>query len=511
MTAANDDQAKPMAITVGNEFVLYKGDALIVGVFHEKELSPAGRSLDDTLGGVLTSVLESGDIDGSKDQLALVYVHGRIPAPRVLLIGLGPRDEVTAEGLRRASGNALRHLRGLGLGSAGSVLHSGVPGTGESVGQALAEGALLGLYEFCEYRSPDPKRPPKRLASMSLLDADPGRREELKRGTAIGEAIARATIIARDLSNEPPNRLPPAVLADRVSALAQSAGVACTVLGPEQLREQGFNTILAVGQGSANPPALIVLEHNANLDEAPLVYVGKGICFDSGGLSLKTAGGMVEMKHDMSGAAAVIGAVLAAAELGIARRVVGIVAAAENMPSGTAQRPGDVVRAYGGTTIEVLNTDAEGRLVLADALAYAVSLNPKAVVDVATLTGAVVTALGHQACGMLGREDDSSAALMDRVRAAAAATHERVWQLPLWDDYDEDVKSDVADIKNVGSGAAGTIAGAAFLKRFVGNHAWAHLDIAGVFASDKTTGYSVKGASGFGTRLLTQLARDWTD
>jgi leucyl aminopeptidase len=218
---------------------------------------------------------------------------------------------------------------------------------------------------------------------------------------------------------------------------------------------------------------------------------------------------MMDMKHDMSGAAAVIGAMWAIATLKVPRKVVGLIAAAENMPSGTAQRPGDVVRALDGTTIEVLNTDAEGRLVLADALAYAKRLNPAACIDLATLTGAVVTALGHQACGMLGRHDDATEPVLAKIRDAASATHERVWQLPLWDEYDEDIKSDVADVKNIGAGGAGTIVGAAFLKKFAVGYPWVHLDIAGTMTWDKTSGYTVKGASGFGTRLLTYLARHW--
>jgi len=298
-------------------------------------------------------------------------------------------------------------------------------------------------------------------------------------------------------------------LGERARAVAEETGMRCTVLSTEELRQEGFHALLAVGQGSTNPPAFIVLEHNASLDEPPLVFVGKGICFDSGGLSLKTSEGMMDMKHDMSGAAAVVGAMWAIATLRVPRRVVGLIAAAENMPSGTAQRPGDVIRALNGTTIEVLNTDAEGRLVLADALAYAKRLNPLACVDLATLTGAVVTALGHQACGMLGRHDEATEALMSRIRAAAEATHERVWQLPLWEEYDEDIKSEVADVKNIGAGSAGAIIGAAFLKKFAVGYPWVHLDIAGTMTWEKTSGYTVKGASGFGARLLTHLARQW--
>ncbi|MDA1190175.1 MAG: leucyl aminopeptidase [Candidatus Poribacteria bacterium] len=312
------------------------------------------------------------------------------------------------------------------------------------------------------------------------------------------------------MANEPPNFLPPMTLAARAKMVADATGLACTIRDAERMRHEGFNTILAVGQGSVNPPAFIVLEHEPQRGGAPLVFVGKGMTFDSGGISLKNGGGD-RMKHDMAGAAAVIGAMQAVAELKLPRRVVGIVATAENMPSGTAQRPDDVVYSLSGKTIEIRNTDAEGRLILADALEFARRLKPAAIVNLATLTGAIVTALGHETAGLFARHDEESDAFVAKLQSASDATHERVWRLPLWDEYDEGVKSEIADIQNIGDGTAGSIAGAAFLKAFSEGYPWAHLDIAGKMLEKGAKGYASKGASGYGARLLIQLARSWGD
>ena len=511
MTQTDLRQGAPeTAVDVSSDLALYKGDAIVVGVFADGELGPTARSLDAAVGGMLTAVCETGDMSGKKGAQAVVYTHGKIPAPRVLMVGLGRAKNVDMERLRCAAGDAARKLRDSGCRAVGMGLHAGLTLSTTDAGEAIAEGALLALYrsDLHHTRSTDAER--KAIDTLTLLDADAAARDGLATGARLGEIVATGAHTARDLANEAPNYLPPLALADRARDVAEEAGLSCRVLETEDLRAEGFNTLLGVGQGSVNPPVFIVLEHAGDHDEAPLVLVGKGICFDSGGLSLKSGAGMMGMKHDMAGAAAVIGAMGAIASLDLPRRVIGLIAAAENMPSATAQRPNDVVCSLSGKTIEVRNTDAEGRLVLADALAYAARYDPAAVVDLATLTGACMTALGKHTCGMFGKHDRDTDALVARIQAAADATHERVWRLPLWDDYDEEIKSDIADVQNIGSsGYGGAIVGAAFLKAFVDGYPWVHLDIAGMMTSSKNKGYAVKGATGFGARLLTELARGW--
>lgn len=501
------------SVETGADLAQYKGDAIAVGVFSESELSPAARALDAVLGGMLTDVCDTGDMSGKKGSQAVVYTHGRIPASRVLLVGLGRSKRVDAERLRCSVGDAARKLRDTGCREVGLALHTGLSLSATEAGEAIAEGALLALYRSNLHHTRGENDPQKALDTLTLLDADGAVLDDIEAGARIGEIVAAGANTARDLANEAPNYLPPLALADRARDVAREVGLTCRVLETEDLQAEGFNTLLGVGQGSVNPPAFIIMEHEGDRDEAPLVLVGKGICFDSGGLSLKSGAGMMGMKHDMAGAAAVIGAMQAIGAMGIPRRVVALIAAAENMPSATAQRPNDIIYSLSGKTIEVRNTDAEGRLVLADALAYAARYDPAGVVDLATLTGACMTALGKgRTCGLFGKHDSETDALIARVQTAADATHERVWRLPLWDDYDEEIKSDIADVQNIGSsGFGGAIAGAAFLKAFVDDYPWVHLDIAGMMTSSKNKGYAVKGATGFGARLLTQLTRDWQD
>ena len=498
-------------VGVGGDLVGFDGGAIVVGVFQGGELSSSGRLLDDAMDGLLSAVIESKDMEGKKDSQVVVHTHGRIASSRVVLVGLGKRDDVDAERLRRAAGESARRVRALGVGVAGTTLHSDVPVSTQMAGEAISEGTMLGLYRFSVYRTPDEENPDKNIDSFVLLDDDETRRSELAQGVARGEHRAEGGNLARDLGNEPPNVLTPLALARRAQAIASEVGLTCRIIEGAELEAEGFRTLLGVGQGSVNPPAFIVLEHGADRDEAPLVFVGKGICFDSGGLSLKTGTGMMDMKLDMAGAAAVLGAMRAVGALKVPRKIVGLIAAAENMPSASAQRPGDVVTSLGGPTIEILNTDAEGRLALADALGFAKRLEPAGVIDLATLTGACVVALGAHTCGLFGRHDADTDGFIERIQASADAVSERVWRLPLWDDYDEQIKSDIADVKNIGSGGAGAITAAAFLKKFATGYPWVHLDIAGVMSYDGDKGYHIKGASGFGARLLTHLSESWTD
>jgi leucyl aminopeptidase len=489
-------------VKVGN-FRTEEVDAIAFGVFEESE-SPSGMlgAIDDAMGGEIRDLLDLGDFKGEAKQTTVLYTKEAIAAPRLALVGLGKAEDFNLEVARQAAGIIAQKLRDLGVKTFAIPLHSDPP---QDMIQAAVEGSTLALYQFNQHKTQDLDKV-KELEEITFLAEDEASKAVVEQGVERGEIIANGTLLARDLSNQPPNHLTPTILADKAQEIADTTGLKCEIFEPTQLKEQGFGALIGVAQGSVEEPRFIILEHRPAGDgKETVVFVGKGITFDSGGLSLKSGSGMMEMKHDMSGAAAVLGAMQAVGHLKPNLHVVGLIAATENMPSGTAQRPGDVVTAYGGKTIEILNTDAEGRLVLADALGYAKKYDPKAVIDLATLTGAVITALGHVACGMLGTDDD----LMGKIRDAAETTHERVWQLPLWDDYDEGLKSEVADVKNIGDGTAGTIAGAAFLKKFVEDYPWAHLDIAGTAWGMKGSSYIPKGASGYGVRLLVQLAQGW--
>ncbi|MCZ6680177.1 MAG: leucyl aminopeptidase [Candidatus Poribacteria bacterium] len=477
-------------------------DAIVLSVFEGQELISGPQAADEATNGGIRELIDAGDFKGEHKQTSLLYTRGAITAPRIGLVGLGKRADFDIEKARQAVGKIVKELRDLGV---NTVAIPFPPESPSEMVEATVEASVLALYEFNQHKTQDLDAV-KTLESVTLLVENEASRSAVEDSAGVGETIAKGANLARDLSNQPPNHLTPTLLAEKAQEVASETGLKCEVFDLAQLQEKGFRTLVGVSQGSQEEPRFIILEHTPeNEGRDTVVFVGKGITFDSGGLSLKSGSGMMDMKHDMSGAAAVLGAMQAVGQLKPDLHVVGLIAASENLPSGTAQRPGDVVKSYGGKTIEILNTDAEGRLVLADALGYAAHYSPKVVVDLATLTGAVVTALGHFACGMLGTDDD----LMGKLRAAAQKTHERVWQLPLWDDYDEMLKSKVADVKNIGDGTAGTIAGAAFLKQFAEDYPWVHLDIAGTAWDVEGSSYIPKGATGYGARLLVQLVRDW--
>ena len=484
------------------EIVVQQGDALqepaplvALGVF-EGEPLPAP----------LADLLEEGDFAPAPRTKALLYTRGAVPARRVLLLGLGKRDTLNAEAVRQAAAVAAQQARDLKLTAFAIALPAGPNLLPEAASQAIAEGAHLGLYRFLEYKTGRENKPePERV---TLLVSDEG--DAARRGAAVGEAIANGVKLARDLANHPGNVATPAYLGDAAIQLGAQLGVKTTVLGLAELKEGGFGGILAVGQGSAQEPRFIIMEHGAELKDAPtVVLVGKGITFDSGGISIKPGEGMDNMKMDMGGAAAVFGALHAVASLKLPLHVVGLISSAENMPSATAYKPGDIITTLSGKTVEVLNTDAEGRIVLADALHYAQRYNPQGVVDLATLTGAIMVALGPHAIGAMG----TSPELMQRLERAGEATGERVWELPLWDEYREMVKSEIADVRNTGGARfGGAITAAAFLAAFAGELPWVHLDIAGTAWTERSPkAYVGRGATGVGVRLLVQLLRDWAN
>lgn len=483
-----------------------KTDAIYLGIYEEdvENLKNTAKLVDDATDGMISELLETGDFRGELNDTALLYTRGVIPAVRLLLAGLGSKDEFELEKLRQVSATVVRRLRDLGI-KRYSVLFHDVKDEIEKMAQALAEGTILGHYQFAEHKTENLDKI-KTVDRVELLCSDDTQRTKTQKGLDIGKIIAEGTVFARDLSNHPANVATPSMLAREAKKIAKAGNLKCEILSTPELEEGGFQAILAVAKGSYEDPKFIILEYNVDEEEYDtVVLAGKGVTFDSGGISIKSSKDMEEMKHDMSGAAAVLGAMQVISKLKPPLRVIGLIAATENMPGGEAQKPGDVIQSLSDKTIEVINTDAEGRLVLADALAYATRYKPSAIIDLATLTGAVVTALGHFTSGMMGTSQE----LMDKLKKAGEDSGERTWPLPLWDEYDDAIKSDVADVKNVGDGTAGSIIGGAFLKKFVEDYPWVHLDIAGTAWLKKEQPYSPKGGTGFGVRLLVEFLRNY--
>ncbi|TLM65961.1 MAG: leucyl aminopeptidase [Deltaproteobacteria bacterium] len=479
---------------------------LIVGTFADRWRDPLLLELDRRLGGRLLEARRAGEFAGKANETLLLQPAAELPARRILLVGLGPHRQAGLEQLRLAAGTALGQLRGKRLNDCACALPLlDLPRTtpADRIG-AVAEGLLLAGYCFDRYLTAD-RQPAGTLPSAVRLlagrgAATPEEEDALAAATVLAEAVS----LARDLVNEPGNVKSPAWLAEQAATAAAAAGVHCTVLDRDELAREGCGALLGVAQGSVREPRLIVLDYRGGrAGDAPVALIGKGVVFDAGGISLKPAEKMDEMKMDMAGGAAVLGACLAAARLKLPVNLVGVIPAVENLPSGSAIRPGDILTSLSGQTIEVLNTDAEGRLILADALTYARRFQPRLVVDVATLTGACIIALGHHASAVLGNDP----ALVQALRRAGEQTGERLWELPLWADYDQQIKSDVADVKNTGGRPAGTITAAAFLQRFAKGFRWAHLDIAGTAWIEQARPCHPKGASGVGVRLLTAFLR----
>jgi leucyl aminopeptidase len=484
---------------------------LVVFGLAEKERpasdTPLGRA-DAALGGTIGEAVETKEFSGKAESALMVHTLGRLPAKRVLVTGLGPRERLDGEVLRRAAGVAAKRARDCGAKWVVSGLVDCAPGLGaELAAQAVVEGTLLALYRYDAYKHDEGEERATDPESLSLiLSAEKGE-SAARAGAERGRVIAESVTFARDLINAPPNEKTPTVLAEQARAMATECGLAVEVWNAETIRAQGMEALLAVAQGSAQEPRFMIVRHEPpGMDgQPPVVLVGKGVTFDTGGISIKPAQGMDKMKYDMAGAAAALGAVRAIGLLKAPRRVVALAPLTENAVSGTALRPGDVIGSLGGKSIEITNTDAEGRLILADALAYAKTFEPAAVIDLATLTGGVTVALGAAAMGLMATDD----ALAERILASGERTGERAWRLPLWDDYAELLKSEVADIKNSGGREAHAIQGGMFLKRFIEGAPWAHLDIANVAWTDKAHAYCPVGAVGIGVRLLVDVVRSF--
>lgn len=477
------------------------------GNVYEQEASLAAKGFceGEPLDEALSRFIEVEDFKGKSKQTALFYPRGALPARRVLLVGLGKHEKLQTNTIRQAAAKICKVAHQLQLADVAMQLPIPQGVTTEAAVQAMVEGAELGLYRYLKHKSEQQPEESHQVSQLTIVVT--GDREGAQRGANIGQVIAQGVLLARDLANMPPNMLYPEQLGVIATEIGQQVGFRTTVLDQEAMEAQGFGGILAVGQGSHRPPRFIILEYNEASPHHPTIcLVGKGITFDTGGISIKPSDKMDQMKYDMSGAAAVLATVQIAAQLNLPLHVVGLISAAENMPDGKAYRPGDIIKTLSGKTIEVLNTDAEGRIILADALFYAQRYQPAAIIDIATLTAAIIVALGPHAIGLMSNNQ----ALADRIIAAGQATFERVWQLPLWEEYHEMMKSKIADLRNVWNREAGSITAAAFLAAFVGEYPWAHLDIAGTaWTESPKLEYLSEGVTGVGVRLLSEVLRTW--
>jgi leucyl aminopeptidase len=474
-----------------------RADLLAVPVFADRRLGAGAEVVAGALDGDLSEFIEEADFNGKRGETLAVPTQGKLGARAVILVGVGEQDAFDLDAIRRA-GAALAK-RGAKVARVATTMLEAAPASLDlgAAAQALAEGVHLGSYQFLKYKGDAPASKLTRVVVLGRSNA------KVKAGLARGSRIAAAVTWARDLVNEPAGAKSPEEVANLAKEVARRSGLKVKVLAGEQLVRERMGGVIGVGQGSERLPRFVRLEYAPAGARQTVAFVGKGVVFDSGGLSIKTASGMETMKTDMSGGAAVIAAMSALEDLGVKTRVIGYVPLVENMPSGTAIRPGDVLKMRNGKTVEVLNTDAEGRLILADALSYAVDDKPDAIVDVATLTGACVVALGDKVAGLMGSDDG----WIEQVDDAAGRASEAVWPLPLPQEYRKSLESEVADVRNIGTGGyGGALTAGLFLKEFVADVPWAHLDIAGPARASGDDGYVIKGGTGFGVRTLIELA-----
>ncbi len=479
-----------------------EADAIVVNLFEGVE-QPGGATaaVDKALDGAISSLISRGEIKGKFGEVNIVHAFGKLPARIVAIAGLGKRQDFNADKIRGVAGEFCRALRKLNCHRIATILHgAGIDGIElEASAEAIAEGALLGLYSFTKYKKPEYED----IEEMRIVVREEEKVPILELAIGKGKVVAEATNLARDMVNEPANYMTPSQMAEAAKEIANKYNLEFRVFDREDMEAMGMEALLGVAKGSNQPPKLITLSYKGDeRSEKALGVLGKGITFDSGGISIKSSEGMGEMKDDMAGAAAVMTALGAIAQLKPKINVTAIIPATENLPSGTALKPGDVLKAVNGKTIEVISTDAEGRLILADALSYAQKLGLSPMIDLATLTGACRVALGTLYSGVFGNDQD----LIDKILKAAGKTGERMWQMPMPEEYKEQNKSEIADVKNTGNRYGGAITAALFLAEFVDNTPWVHIDIAGTAFSTKESGYIIKGATGVGVRTLVKLA-----
>jgi len=481
-------------------------DILVIGTFEDdKKFTGSVDQIDIALDREISTLLEMGDINGELDEITVIYTFGKIKAKRIIVVGLGMKDAFDLEGVRVAAANAIKKSRNLKAETIAISLFSEI----ESVipisfnAQATIEGAMLALYKYRVFSDEEQNDTIKRLI---IVESDKNKIEDIERGISRAEALVNGVYLTRDLVNMPPNIATPNKMAETAEAIAERYGMGLFIGDRDWAKQNEMGAYLSVAKGAGEEPRFVVLEHNIdNIDMDTIVLVGKGITFDSGGISLKPGERMANMKSDMAGAGVVLGVMEVVGKLNIPLRVIGIAPCTENMPDAYATRPADVVRASNGKTIEIINTDAEGRMILADALVYATRYQPDAVIDLATLTGACVVALGQ---GITAGLFTTSEQLSEKLVISGKNTNERVWPMPLWDVYKQAMKSNIADIKNIGGRYGGVGTSAIFLKQFI-DYTWAHLDIAGMALSSEEKAYKPKGATGFGVRLLADLLLNW--
>lgn len=485
----------------------YSCELLLLFSFESPEpLEGPIKSVDLEWKGYLSTLISQGDFKGELFQCRLIHTQGALPARRVLLTGLGKKEEFDLEKWRGAASKAGQFIRDSGIKQFAFQIKPFKGLSEEELTESFVTGLLLGTYQFNEFKTLE-RGKIKTIEEAILLGETDKEIQSIGEGSRKGTIISDAVCTARNLVNGPSNQVTPMLLAEKARQIAKDHSMEIQVLEVSEAEARGMGAFAAVARGSQEPGKFIVLEYNKGKGLDTIALVGKGITFDSGGISIKPSEHMERMKDDMSGAAAVLSTLQAASQLQIPLHLVGIIPATENLPSGKAYKPGDVLKTLSGQTVEVISTDAEGRLILSDALTHSLRYKPKAIIDLATLTGACVVALGDYVMGLFGNDEN----LLKRVEEASAKSGEKAWRMPLWDEYFEYIKSDVADFRNVGTRAAGAIIGGIFLSKFVEKTPWVHLDIAGPAFIEKERPYLPKGGTGIGVRLLVQLLRDWKE
>ncbi len=487
---------------IAGDITQIEADGIIVGAFEGvQQLDGDAADIDKALGGAIGSLISGGALKGKSGEVSIIHTLGKLPARIVAMAGLGKLQDFNLDKVRGAAGESCRALRKLNCKKIATILLGS--GTGdiqtEAAAEAIAVGSLLGLYSFTQYKKPEYED----IEQILVIEKNKDKLPALERGIYKGKIMAEATSLARDMTNEPSNYMTPSRMADVAREIASKYNLAFNVFDSNDMETMGMGALLGVSKGSNEPPKLITLSYKGDENsENTIGFIGKGITFDSGGISIKPSKDLDTMKGDMAGGAAILAALGAIAQLKPKVNVTAVIPATENLPSGTALKPGDILKAMNGKTIEVLNTDAEGRLILADALSYAVKKGLSPLVDVATLTGACWIALGTEYSGVFGNNQET----IDKILAVASRCGEHLWQLPMPEEYKEQLKSQIADIKNLGDRYGGAITAALFLSEFVGDTPWVHIDIAGSESSGKESGYTVKGATGVGVRTLVELA-----
>ena len=487
---------------IAGDIAQIEADAIVVNLFEGVEQpSGATAAVDKALDGVISSLISRGEIKGKSGEVSIVHTFEKLPSRMVAIAGLGKRQDFNVDKIRGITGEFCRALRKLNCHKIATILHgAGIGGVElEASAEAITEGALLGLYSFTKYKKPEYED----VEEMLIVVREKEKVPILESAVDKGKVVAEATTLARDMVNEPANYMTPSQMAEAAKEIASKYNLEFKVFDREDMEAMGMGALLGVAKGSNQPPKLITLAYKGDeRSEKALGFLGKGITFDSGGISIKPSEGMGEMKDDMAGAAAVMTALGAIAQLKPKINVTAIIPTTENLPSGTALKPGDVLKAMNGKTIEVISTDAEGRLILADALSYAQKIGLSPLIDLATLTGACRVALGTLYSGLFGNNQD----LVDKVIRAAERAGERMWQMPMPEEYKEQNKSEIADVKNTGNRYGGAITAALFLAEFVANTPWVHIDIAGTAYLMEESRYIIKGATGVGVRTLVELA-----